>query len=65
MKPYNYDRIKPFYALYGKEDALQFHQNTDISAHNYGLDDREAAYQFLDEYFGIKASRRKFPLVNM
>jgi dienelactone hydrolase len=62
VKPYNYDAIKPFFKLYGKEDVFQFHQNTNISAHNYGLDNREAAYGFFDKYFGIDASSAEIPV---
>jgi len=62
VKPYNYDAIKPFYGLYGKEDVFQFHQNTNISAHNYGLNNREAAYRFFDKYFDINASSTEIPV---
>lgn len=62
VKPYNYDAIKPFFGLYGKEDNLQFHQDTDISAHNYGLDNREAAYQFFDKHFGISEGSAEIPV---
>lgn len=61
VKPYNYDDIKPFFKLFGKEGVFQFHQNTNISAHNYGLDDREAAYRFFDKYFGLQASSTEIP----
>lgn len=61
VKPYNYEDIKPFFRLYGKEADLQFHQNTNISAHNYGLDDREAAYRFLDKHFHLNASSSEIP----
>ena len=56
VKPYVFDAVRPFFRIYGKEDAYQFHENTIISAHNYGLDDREKTYQFLAKYFGLSAS---------
>jgi dienelactone hydrolase len=59
VKPYIYDHIKPFFKLYGKENVFQFHQNTNISAHNCGLDNREAAYRFFDKYFGLHASSKE------
>ena len=62
VKPYNYDAVKPFFNLYGKGDVFQFHQNTNISAHNYGLDNREAAYRFFDKYFGLNASSAEIPV---
>jgi dienelactone hydrolase len=62
VKPYVYDKIKPFFTLYRKEDVFQFHQNTNISAHNYGLDNREAAYRFFDKYFGLQDSPAELPV---
>jgi dienelactone hydrolase len=56
VKPYIFEAVRPFFRLYGKEDALQFHENTNISAHNYELDDRQQAYRFLAKYFGLSAS---------
>lgn len=62
VKPYVFDSIKPFFGLYGKADVFQFHQNTNISAHNYGLDDREQAYRFLTKYFHLPASGAEIPV---
>ncbi len=62
VKPYNYTQIKPFFRLYGKEGNFQFHQNTNISAHNYGLDNRQAAYRFFDKYLGIQAGSSEIPV---
>jgi dienelactone hydrolase len=56
VKPYIFEAVRPFFRLYGKEDVFQFHENTNISAHNYGLDDREQAYRFLAKHFGLSAS---------
>jgi len=55
VKPYIFEAVRPFFRLYGKEEALQFHENTNISAHNYELDDRQHAYAFLAKYFGLSA----------
>ena len=62
VKPYSYDAIRPFFELFGKGAVFQFHQNTDISAHNYGLDNREAAYRFFDRYFDLRASSEELPV---
>lgn len=53
VKPYLYDAIKRFYKLYNQPDHLQFHENTDPSTHNYQLDNRMAAYRFLDHFFNL------------
>ncbi len=52
VKPYNYDDVKPFFRLFGKEDAFQWHENTDPSTHNYQLDNRLQAYRFFSRQFG-------------
>jgi hypothetical protein len=56
VKPYIFEAVRPFFRLYGKEDALQFYQSTRISAHNYELEDRQQTYRFLAKYFGLSAS---------
>src|SRR5208282_4783808 len=48
-----------FFRLYGKGDTLQFYENTTLSAHNYGIDDREQAYQFLVKQFGLSGGDRE------
>jgi dienelactone hydrolase len=53
-KPYIYDAIRPIYRLYGKEEALQWHENRDPGNHNYQLDNRVAAYRFFSKHFGLQ-----------
>jgi dienelactone hydrolase len=53
VKPYIFEAVRPFYRLFGKDDALQFYENTTLSAHNYGIDDREQTYRFLVKQFGL------------
>jgi len=55
VKPLNYDAIKPIFGLFGKEDALTWHENTDPSTHNYLLDNRTQAYHFFCKAFNIPA----------
>lgn len=62
VKPYVFSAIQPFFKLYGKEDVFQFHQNTNISAHNYGLDNREHAYAFLVKYLHLPANGTEIPV---
>jgi dienelactone hydrolase len=52
-KPLVYDAIKPFFKLYGKEDALGWHENRDPATHNYQLDNRLADYRFFSKQFGL------------
>jgi hypothetical protein len=62
VKPYVFDAVKPFFRLYGKESAFAFHENSNISAHNYGLDNREHAYAYLVKYFRLPASAAEIPV---
>jgi hypothetical protein len=57
VKPLVYDAIQPIFKLYGKEDALEWHENRDPATHNYQLDNRLAAYRFFSKQFG-------FPLID-
>ena len=62
VKPYVFDAVQPFFGLYGKQDVFQFHQNTNVSAHNYGLDDREQAYRFFDQHFNLSQGATEIPV---
>lgn len=62
VKPYVYDAVKPFFQLYGQQNALQFHADTGILAHNYGIGNRQQAYRFMDQTFGLAASARDIPV---
>ncbi|HEV2493784.1 MAG TPA: prolyl oligopeptidase family serine peptidase [Terriglobia bacterium] len=53
VKPLNYDAIRPFFKLYGKEDDFAWHENRDPSTHNYQLDNRLASYRFFSAHFGL------------
>jgi dienelactone hydrolase len=61
VKPYIYDAIKPFFQLYGKPDALAWHENRDPGTHNYQLDNREHAYAFFTRYFNLPVSGNEIP----
>src|SRR5208282_2837040 len=39
-----------------------FHQNTNISAHNLGLDNRQQIYRFLTEHFGLPMDEKEIPV---
>ena len=62
VKPDIYDAIKPFYALYGKEDALQFHTNNTIAGHNYQRENRQQAYRFLTKWFHLPDKPDEIPV---
>lgn len=62
VKPSIYDAIKPFFALYGKADGFEFHENTDPSTHNYGLDNRQQAYRFFTRFFGLPVTPKEIPV---
>jgi dienelactone hydrolase len=62
VRPYIFDEVAPFFKLYGKEDVFQFYQSTSISAHNYGLEDRQQAYRFFAKYFHLGAGSEEIPV---
>lgn len=62
VKPYIYDQVKPYFALYGAQEDFQFHQNTDPGYHNYKLDNRQQSYRFFDKYFHLSASDKEIPV---
>jgi dienelactone hydrolase len=53
VKPDIFDRVQPFFRLYGKEDAFAWHENRDPGTHNYQLDNRLQSYAFFARYFGL------------
>jgi dienelactone hydrolase len=61
VKPYIYDRIKPFFKLYGKEDAFRWYENRDPGTHNYYLDNREHSYAFFTKFFDMPVMPTEIP----
>jgi hypothetical protein len=53
VKPDTFYAIRPFFRLYRKDDAFEWHENRDPSTHNYQLDNRLAAYRFFSRQFGL------------
>lgn len=62
VKPYIFDAVKPFFALYGKDAAFGWHENTDPSTHNYQLDNRRQAYAFFSKHFGLPPVADEIPV---
>jgi dienelactone hydrolase len=60
-KPLIFEAIKPFFKLYGQEDALEWHENRDPGTHNYQLDNRLAAYRFFSQHFGLPVITSETP----
>lgn len=62
VKQENFHAVVPFFRLYGKEEALGWHENTDPSDHNYQLDNRQQSYRFFARWFGLKAGGDEIPV---
>jgi hypothetical protein len=56
-----YDDVLPFYRLFGKADALAWHENLDPSDHNYQLDNRIQSYKFFTKHFGLPVANGEIP----
>jgi dienelactone hydrolase len=61
VKPYIYDRVLPFFRLFGKENDLAWHENRDPGTHNYQLENRERAYDFFTKHFGLPVTPHEMP----
>ena len=55
VKPYVYDEVRPYFALFEKADNFKWHENRDPGTHNYQLDNRRQAYHFFAQHFGLPA----------
>jgi hypothetical protein len=64
VKPYIFDAVKPFFRLYGQEDAFQWHENADPGTHNYQLDNRQQSYRFFTKYFHLPDVEREVQVGN-
>ncbi|MBO0862678.1 MAG: acetylxylan esterase [Chloracidobacterium sp.] len=53
VKPWIYDAIIPFFAMYGKTGNFAWHENLDPATHNYQLDNRLQSYRFFSHHFGV------------
>ncbi len=61
VKPLTLDALKPLYKLYGKEEALEWHENRDPGTHNYQLDNRLQAYRFFGKQFHLPSMESEIP----
>jgi dienelactone hydrolase len=57
-----YDRVKPFFRLFGAEDKLAWHENTDPADHNYQLDNRLQFYKFVSRNFRLPEISAETPV---
>ena len=60
-RPHIFDAVRPVFRLFGKEEALAWHENLDPGTHNYQLDNRVAAYAFFAKHFGMPAAESEIP----
>jgi dienelactone hydrolase len=61
IKPYIFDAVKPFFRLYGGEEAFAWHENVDPGNHNYQVDNRVQAYRFFTKYFNLPSAEGEIP----
>jgi dienelactone hydrolase len=61
VKPLIYEAIRPIFKLYGKEDALEWHENADPGTHNYQLDNRQQSYRFFGKHFRVSGDSEEIP----
>jgi dienelactone hydrolase len=61
VKPDNYDKIKPFFQLYGKPDNLAWYESIDPGTHNYQLVNRLHVYSFFADHFHLPAITEEIP----
>ncbi|PYU01250.1 MAG: hypothetical protein DMG38_04335 [Acidobacteria bacterium] len=61
VKPLIYDGVRPFFKLYGKEAVFEWYENRDPGTHNYQLDNRERAYRFFSQQFGMPIVEKEIP----
>ena len=61
VKPLIFDAVKPIFKLYGKEEALGWHENRDPGTHNYQLDNRLQVYRFFSQHFNLPAIDSEIP----
>jgi len=62
LKPYLFDKVKPFYKLFDKEDNFEWYENVDPGIHNYGIDIRQQSYWFFSEHFGMRVDTNEIPV---
>jgi len=62
VKPDIFDRVRPVFGLFGKEENLAWHENTDPSGHNYQRDNRIQSYRFFARHFGLPAPESETPV---
>jgi dienelactone hydrolase len=61
VKPYLFDQVQSFFALYGRSEDFQWHENTDPGTHNYQLDNRLQAYRFFAKHFHLAPIDSEMP----
>ncbi len=55
VKPYLYDRVQPFFRVFGRGANLVWQTNDEPGRHEYGAAHRGAAYRFFASHFDLAA----------
>ncbi|MCE9589381.1 MAG: acetylxylan esterase [Planctomycetes bacterium] len=53
--PVIHDTVVPTFAAFGAADRFAWHGNSDPGTHNYGRDNREAFYRFINKHWNLDA----------
>lgn len=61
VRPEIYNDVKPFFTLYGRGNALAWHENVDPGTHNDQLDNRQQTYAFFTRYFNMPVTEKEIP----
>jgi len=62
VRPDIFDAVRPFFRLFGREDAFAWHENADPADHNYQLDNRLQSYRFFSKHFLLAAIEDEIPV---
>jgi hypothetical protein len=60
-KPVIYDAIRPTFKALGAAERFQWHSNRDPGTHNYGADNRNQLYKFLNRHFRLSTPETDLP----
>ena len=62
VKELIFDQVKPFFRLFGKEGALEWHENLNPGTHNYQVENRIESYGFFSRHFGLPEVKEEIPV---
>ncbi len=62
VKPYIFDQVQPYFALFGKVNNFRWYENMEPGTHNYQLDNRLQSYQFFAKHFSLPSIESEIPV---